>query len=541
MLYTLLSSILLISFSCSDDQEYVPEFPELEISFGDLTETHYYNEEFVVTPAISSDDSGFSDLSYKWLLVGADEIRELSTEKDLNLVLDTLGTFVLNYEVTNNQTEVTTSYVVQTLYIRSVTSQGWYVLKETANGNTDVDGFYNGVSNPEYNIVTGRTGESLTGSPKALVFSPAFKINTSSSVYYDNTAPVLLAFSEHGAMSYDVNTTEALGNLDDLFFLDPASSQYAINGAMCNSSKVVLSTENGAYSMNGGNPAFFPVVEGDYKTSGLFTCADYGNTLAYDSKMKRFLFLSENGYNTSDTLGYFKDEFGEFNKDVEFPVNNMNGEIVYLENTTSPGSDGWSTDVYAYSLFKENGTSNEITLLGLDITKFVKSTYYYYPDPTDYSNYTVVRPGEYSPVSYKKVMTASEHEAFVNAGHYALNKSVAIMYYENNGRIGAYNIATDVDNESFITDIPSDEQITFMKYIKCSYQSTDPDFAGLVVATYQESTGTYKIYQYKLEGLSSVTKQNQVLSGTGKVNKVMYVSTTGSSYGSWEGKLYLYN
>lgn len=81
-----------------------------------------------------------------------------------------------------------------------------------------------------------------------------------------------------------------------------------------------------------------------------------------------------------------------------------------------------------------------------------------------------------------------------------------------------------------------------MKYIVSEYSDewgADPGFSGLVVATYNASANTYQVYRYKVEGLNTVSRVDDVMTGTGKVSKVVFVQADAGFY-SWSGDLYLY-
>ncbi|WP_321285432.1 PKD-like family lipoprotein [uncultured Sunxiuqinia sp.] len=526
--------VLLLAVSCTEDPEYVKPLPDVEINLGEIKDLYYYNEVLSLSPTITSGNQSEEDFTYHWSLINGDNSIDLSNEHDLSITLNTLGAHILYYEVTNNKTSLT-SYATATIMVESVTNQGWYVLKETQNGNTDLDGFYPGVDLPEYNVIEKWLGAPLAGEPKGLVFSPSYKWKPDSASQYSSTA-CIIPFSEDGGMVYNVNTALPLATLNDMFFLQPDQANRKISSVMGNSDKILLSMGQRAYSMNSGNPAFFPGIEGDYELSKYYTVGSFGNTLAFDKKNKSFVMFSEAGYGTSDTIGYFKDVYGEFNNGVEISVTHMNGDVVFLENTVS--GSGYSSVVYAYALFQEEGEQNDLSLLGLDYDTFVKGLYYYYPTPGDWSDYTVVVAGEYNPINFQRSLPASTYGELTSARHYVMNKTTPILYFEKDNKIGLYNISTEAYNPSFITDIPTGEEVTFMKYINCSYLPSDPDFQGLVVATYQSANNTYHIYRYKLEGLSTVSREEVVLSGTGKVNKVMYVSA--SSY-EWQMDLYKYN
>lgn len=529
--------LALVIYGCVDENEFVEPFPEIDIQFGELDDIYYYNQTLILEPEISYGSESFSeeDFSYRWSLLKEDGLAELGTGKNLEYLLDTIGTLGIYLHVENNSTHVVQSNVA-TITVESVSNQGWYVLKETADGNTELDGYYVSTELPDYNIVAKHTGESLAGTPVSFAFSPYYKWKPSEESSSYTSVPALMAFSSHGGIAYNVSNGSTLTELEDMFFLSPEGMNEPIVAGMLSSSKVFISKSEGAYTMNDGNPAFFPVIEGDYQIDGIITAGSYGNTLAFDNKNESFVMFGAAGYSTSDTIGYFKDEYGEFNNGLEVPANHMDGQAIFLENTQR--GSGYSATTYAYSLFRKNGVNDALTLYGLDYDKFVEGYYYHYPIPGDYSVYTFVRAGQYSPINFEKTLSNSDYPMLTSADRYAMNKVSNILYFAKANSIGMYNIDDETYNESFITGIPGDEEITYMKYVTCNYLETDVDFEGLVVATYQAASDTYKIYMYQLDGLASVTLRDEVKTGSGKVAKMLYVSA--SSY-TWSSNIYQYN
>ncbi len=537
--YLFFVSFAMLFFSaCSNEIDYVEPFPELTANLGEIKDIYYYSEMLTIDPVISyGSDTTLEgkNFSYQWSLTGDKGTKVISDERNLSFQLDSIGTLYLYYQIKDLDTDVIQIFSAE-INVESVSNQGWYILKQTADGNTDIDGFYVSSDTPDYDIVTDKTGEPLEGAPVSFAFSPYYKWKETEDTTAYSTAAALLAFSKKDGIAFNVSNASVLSSFDDMFYLNSGTDDLNVLCALVSSDRVFITTDKGAFTMNNGNPAFFPAIDGDYRVDKFLTTGSYGSTLAFDNKNKRFFMFAEAGYYTSDTIGFFNDEYGEFNNEVEVPVNNMNGEPVFLGNTVR--GSGYESSTYVYSLFKQDNVDDALMLYGLDYDKFVEGYYYYYPNANDYTEYTMVRCGEYSPVNFERTLDNNDYPMLTSAEQYAMNKVNNTLYFAKGGKIGMYNIDTEDYTESFISDISSDEEITFMKYITCNYETSDDDFDGLVVATYNTSTDTYKIYNYQLDGLSTVTLQDNIKSGTGKVEKVMYVS--GSSY-SWSSALFHYN
>ncbi len=519
-------------YSCSDDIEYVKPLPEMNIDLGTINEVYYFNDNLVIEPQITlgeNVESATHDFSFEWSLVGENNIEVISQENILNYTLDSIGTINLLLEVTDNNTNIIKSSInTIEVVMNGTTNQGWYVLKETLEGKTDIDGFYLIAKNPDYNIVERLFGESLEGAPVSFAFSDRYHYRGIDPYEWQYPA-ALMAFSKNDGIVFNIANQyddRVLAGLEDMFFLDPSQSEHTVNSGLVCNNKVVISMDDGCYAMNSGNPAFFPAMEGDYTVETSFVSkGSYYPTFTYDSKNERFIAFVNDYSSQADTLVVFKDEYDSYyNNGLQISANNMNGQVIFMENTLH--GSGWSADTYAYSLFKENGVDNSLILYGLDYDNLVGSTY---------GTYKV---GNFSPINFMRRIDAATYPMIVDADEYTLNKANNVLYFAKGNVVGAYNVDYDEYNESLITDIPSNENVTFIKHIKTDYETTDVNFNGLVVATYNSINDTYKIYRYQFNGLNSLILQDEVLTGQGKAEKILYVSP--STY-YWPSDLYLYN
>jgi len=522
---------LFIVNSCSNDTKYVKPFDDINILLNDVEETYLYNETLLLDPIVTYGENNVDDstFSYKWNLVKEEGVELISEEKNLEYVLNNIGTLSIQLLVENNDTHVIQSHAV-TINVESVTNKGWYVLKETTEGNTELDGFYIESDHPDYNIIAQKTGAALSGTPKVLASLGRYNEN------YE-TITTLQVFSERDGVELNLKEATLSSKLTDMFLLVDNKTEPNIQSGIVNSEVVYLSMgEYGTSYMQNTAPAFFPAIDDDYRIDGQMTMGSYGNALAYDNKNKRYIFFDSSSYDSFYKLGVFADAYSSYNEGFEVSVNNMNGESIFLENTQK--GSGWEATYYAYSLFKKDGINDALTLYGLDYDKFV-GNYYYAPD------FSVIEPGQYSPINFAKNLTSTDYEMLVSSDVYTMNKQVDILYFAKNNVIGSYNINDESYNPSFVNDIPANETITFIKYINTTYTNyidwapfpADLEFNGLVVATYNQASNTYKIYRYQLDGLNTISLQDDVKTGTGKVSKVMYVSTSSD----WSSDLHLYN
>lgn len=183
-------SLPLVLTSCVDDSvENAPELISNIIVSGieeRYTATAYVGEVLEISPEVQSGYSE-SELHYRWMLldgntgspdINGDTIRPvlIGEDKHLNYEVNTTpGTYQLRLEVSadNGYSIVRTA----SLSIVTAFSQGFYILKETAEGNTDLD-LVNTSGELLSDVLAQTQGSSLQGTP--------LKLNVLYAGYYIN-------------------------------------------------------------------------------------------------------------------------------------------------------------------------------------------------------------------------------------------------------------------------------------------------------------------------------------------------------------------
>ena len=159
-----LSLTLMLTACFSDDSSEGTLMSDIEIAELDdqYTATSYAGEYLDIQPTVST-TLPEQNLTYRWLVMENNEemtakepiVEVIGTDKNLHYeVALKPKTYTLKLEVTDSQTGYT-SFQTTTLVVVTEFSSGYYILKETADGNTDVDLF---------NIETGSLGSGLISS-----------------------------------------------------------------------------------------------------------------------------------------------------------------------------------------------------------------------------------------------------------------------------------------------------------------------------------------------------------------------------------------
>lgn len=172
LLFPLFSLLLAACFS--DDSTEGALMSDITIAeFEDQYTVTSFVEQFLdIQPTITTDIPE-KNLSYRWVVMQDNEgsgekepkMEEISTEKNLHYeVALSPRTYTLKLEVRDNESGFTRTQTT-TLVVVTEFSKGYYILKETADGNTDIDLFNMETGSLGSDLITNVHGAPLNGSP----------------------------------------------------------------------------------------------------------------------------------------------------------------------------------------------------------------------------------------------------------------------------------------------------------------------------------------------------------------------------------------
>ena len=430
-----------------------------------------------------------TDLEYTWIRYNGSRGDTISRTRNLvHPITENLGGHSFFLYVKNR----TNGFFVHrrtTMTVRSEFNIGFYMLKETADGNTDIDLLLEDGRLGE-DILTRTQGAPLQGKPRSLgimynrqmIDTATHAVSRAHSigiVTYDKKVNILRASDMYLAFDHT-----------NLFYGEqPDDTPYKL--IECAQANLYL-TNKGIYPItntsNGSGFLGFP--------SGTVTGSDHyawspmsRGLTCWDAQTKGLVFI-----NTTAVTSRLNDAtYGDFSA--------LDCECVAL------GSNG-KDDVYA--LLKSNATGL-ITLYSFTVSASAQ--------PPACTKATAIP--ETSGLYRTSMIAFNEREQ--GAG---MLYARALIYFVVDNKLYYYDIEQGTESELTPQDLPTDETITYIR--NNHYHMGNPglspaSFSYFAVATHKE--GHYNLYMYNT--ISGITMGNAVLtaSGTGRIKEVYYINT----------------
>ncbi|MCI7309236.1 MAG: PKD-like family lipoprotein [Prevotella sp.] len=494
----LLASVLLLGACTDDDSTYGVQgknyihLSGLENSYDIVS---FSGDKLNISPVVESDYAA-DDLEYTWSYYNtADGDKSkydattgtftytkadtISHDKNLSWpVAVTDGQYTLILTVKSKSTGLSEQMTTQ-VNASSALSLGFYVLKENAEGNTDVD-LYNTVSQKlTSDVIKTFQGQAIPGKPRWM----------------------------------DVN--------HQLAFADP------VTGGLSGGNLLCITTENNEVRwiraldcttvMDATNNHYAPVAgEIPYRTvRGYFT--------AY--------FLTNNGVYTTYTAS--QNSTGIFG-----PVAGTGGSTHVVGGTGNTNYYSivyWSEQTRRLEMLDYNGNLKPVNQDGIQLgtlnydcldcglsTAGGDLMYFVFADRTDATKkylYQITPSLAYADVTNVRTIDPESH--FAKASLRAFNgQQATIAYALDAGKVYSYNLATvGVEKELTFPGLPAGETITFLSN---RYFAGSAAFDYLVVGT--QSGGTYKLYFYNMVGGEPSGNAQFTITGSGKLKSLGYIN-----------------
>ncbi len=493
--YLLLSLLLLTFTSCFEDEGYYGyDYKDANNITIEGIEKYYlvysYMGEKLEVPVTVQ--TGATDLEYAWYIwdvkrnqstSGEEMVHErvlIGTDKDLSYEVNLPPkNYKLMLEVKNKQTGYTSSAItdveVSTTFLR-----GFYVLKETAEGNTELD-FHYKENTPNVLAATGQG--AMEGKPVSLgiCYAHGFADPETNEVDYCNTLAVTTDRKEI-AFYNTANLVKLHDNSDVVYGgLEPGETPYfAFNIPYANcflsNRGITISYPSGVMESFGT----FGTQSGD-GASVHATPVSSDGTVIYWSQERQCM-----DYAFGMWMGH--DGRGDY-KNGDFPTEGM--ECLMMGASLS------STTPYSYSILKDQDGKQ-------------------YLYETDVNKMQTVDRVELEPDS-----------KLANATCYATNMwTASYLYYVYNNKLYAYNLTDRSENNDplKLEGIGENEQITYLSYMymRCyADRVAGVDFTHLVVGT--QNGDSYKVYMYDIAG-GEPKELVRTMDGKGKLHSVKYVT-----------------
>lgn len=407
------------------------------------------------------------------------------------------GKYTLLLEVKDLKTDLsvlqTTEVVLTTTY-----SDGWYLLKETTDGNTDLDFHFEIAIDdttkvwhaiPDVLKENNKTG--LSGKPVSIFYNPLSNwIDTS------NTRRKEQAFfiqSEEQMKVYQIAEMVQTRNYLDCFYKGQPEQSEQIN-MFFTYYNMCLIDGGGLYTLENGNsvgkfgmarPSNKP-----YRISGRGVSKCMMEFMVYDDLNGRYL----HGHYKDNQLEEYtsKDELGN---ETAVPPYDLGMKLVFLgfeHNITMSGD--------TYAVLESLGQPHRRVVHVLDISKIA------------FKNLK----GLLNPI--KRVFDVKESSALAKANLICNNRDVEILYCAVGDKIYFCPVTGGgMGEEKMMKDFEG-EEITYINHFKTTKGTK---WGGLEIATYQN--GRYKLYLYELVGQMLKDIPTQVFEGNGRIQEAVYV------------------
>lgn len=462
--------------------------------------TAYVGEHLTITPEIS----GYADseLEYQWMLIDAKTGTENSKGETIEPII--LGTDKnLDYEVAlapgNYQIRLYTTVKSTGLQVVSYAglqvqtnfSQGFYILKETADGNTELD-LLTKDNEMAVNLLENTQGSAMSGKP--LNMTPNY------GVYYIDTESDEMATATAALNISTENKGFAILRTTDL--------------------KCIIDRSNAMYeSMNENEDVY-----GSYQTGMGYT----------------YLFTSAGIYSADCDGGYNGQTSGKFG----IPVTEWEDGSPYFYNDVSSYGGGaiWNAATHSLTAYNYNADASPLTYTdrtGTDVTQNLTDFECLY---CGYNNMGT----PYGIFILKEKSTGDRYVYIVKGGfrgqyltsrtkltgHMATAtyygtcaKSASYIYCVDGGKLYACNFATGNFEEVELQPkgIGSGETITYV-----ADQFWSSTFDNIIVGT--QNGNNYKLYFYEVNGGAPIGDPIKTAEGTGTVKKVRYINPTVSMF-----------
>lgn len=498
-------SLLLAGWtSCVDDTSSLGggNAPEIIITGMDpekAVEINSYtgvNLKDVIKPQVSANIPE-DRLSYAWYLFSTAEAEGnyrdflISSEKepDYEINLKT-GSYEVVFEVTS-QADGYTQIATATLNASTTFSRGFYILKETPGGTTELDLYSSGLYMP--NLMEAMLGAPLEGRPYNLcTYYNGEYINPDNNE--TDCANFIYVFTEdkiiRGFRAEDMLNVWDNGNL---LYSGPMDADEQPSTFFRTMSCHAYVTGKGIYSvMSGGG--WMPYGSGRY---GYPTVSVSGSKFVQEAEGGMYYVF----WSDADHKLYSTDDYV------------MTSEEVTLKDATGvPVPDAYPDDL-------------ECIASGKNYLAGTSTLFFLCQQPSTGDRYLFLLHGS-SSISQIVRLDPSSHLARATSVS-ANGLTAAYIYCIDGGRLCVYGLNDGREQEVDLPGIPAGEAVTFVsnQWLNLAYVSEDYNFDNLIVGT--QSGETYKLYFYESDRVSSgvpVEEPSFTVTGTGKVKAVRFLA-----------------
>lgn len=498
LLLPLLSCALLLASCFSDDSTgFDNEVSDISVSGIDeeYTKTAYIGERLEISPVV---EAGYGDaqMDYQWMLLDGktgsvtsvgDTIQPaiISTEKNLSYEVNlSPGTYQLRF-VARAKTNDYTSITLAKLNVETEFSSGFYIMKETADGNTELDLLASG-GKLATDLLQKTQGSSLSGKPYSMWINYGH--------YYVNPE------------SDEMESTNSVTVITE-------------DGGM----KMMRSSDLGVIFDR--SSLLFEEMEQKEKPYAFFLQMMYGLTYMSSSGLR----YTNDEYSMAGTspcsgkMGLPLDGVGGGSKHVIHSIPNFGGLLVWDEQSRSLNAINYNfmqSPLTYMNMTGEDVTQNlanhECLSCGMNVVNGVETDNFILQDNATGRRYVYLCDGNY--LTDRLEVPANSRMAKATA--FATNGQTArYIYFTTGDKLYGYNFA-NADFSEVEMPLRGIGQGETIAYVANQFvaQSGSSNFDHLIVGT--QKGNEYKLYFYDMIGGVPDGDPVRTVQGTGKVRAV---------------------
>ena len=491
---------------CFDDDSSTGYEAIKETTISGIDETYvktaYVGEHLVISPEVTSSYSD-SQMTYTWLLL---DNSTGNKDKEGNVVEPVVigNTKNLDYEVAlapgTYQVRLMASaadngysvYATTTLTVRTLFSQGFYILKKTADGNTDLDLQTLDGQHGE-DLIAQVDGKSLEGSPVSLY--PNYLMN------YINT---------------DNDKIESTNSVT------VTTDRKVINVRRVSDFTSIFSREN----------ICFDEMDADEQPYATTLSPTFGYMMMLTSKG---LYNAASSSMSDSSTGQFGMPVSECGGSQYFYIDNVNFGCGAIWDATSHSLKAYNFN-YEFSPLcyfdmtgeeqTQNLTNFECLHCGFNALAGTTTGIFVLHDNKTGNRYLYLTEGSFLGVNLSQRIQLPSDSHASRATSYSTNGiSASYLYCIDGGKLYAYvfNSGDNSEVELKPEGIPSDETIVYVtnQYWNPTFSPGTP-FDYLVVAT--QKGNSYKLYFYETNGGAPIGKPVMTTTGEGYVKAVRFIN-----------------
>lgn len=477
-------------------------FPEMKITniegnYGQLI----INVDTVnIFPKIEFGEDNERAFDCKWYELKSTGDLLISETCELHYPVEFKGSIKLRFEATHRKTGLK-CWAQSAFSGNIILKDGWYILKEMPDGDTDVDFHSRDTVTDKYkytlieDYVTKRAGKRMKGAPVGLDFQKIRYYATADSVAEKDNS--IWVASREDLRIFEPEAFNQICEYEDMFFENIlAEGERKIEGIYSRHSTMFLEVSTAVLVQSGGRARAMNVSKGSHymdEIAGSYSlsekvigCKNGPTLMGYDKNSSSFHILSS----PSMKLPVMKQQ-------PKRPVNHLNSNLLYF----GQGAGGTQKNGLGIALLSKKNAPDSLMLYQIDL----------FPLAINGINDTcrVV------------IDTITTNQTKLHlAEHYSMHQTNPILYYMVKGEVNTYNTATDKE-EYNVLDYSNKGTVTWMKYVACSntYNAKN-SFNYLLIATHQN--GEYCLNMHPVVGGVLAREPELLLKGKGKLHSAKY-------------------